>query len=132
MASATLLTIGEPRVRLLGWFLEDQGVPVDEVTELDAACRSMHDGSRLVILNTALPVSHVAQATKQLRECADQARVVGIGPHGADDRAEPRDERAAPDVCIHASGGFEIIDAIREIISGEADDDAPPGRCRAA
>ena len=81
MAEVIVLDYRRPRIKLLGWLLEDSGMRVDETTCLEeAVARSHEPDCRCLILNADAPTLELASALDELRACRPGAPLAIIEP----------------------------------------------------
>ena len=110
---------GEPRQKLMGWFLVDSGIAARVVHSQDDAVEMLARGiARVLIVNTLAPVADVAAVVKTLRIASPTARIIILhdGRHHEDDPEIPAD------ACIHnVSDPDTLVDTVRAAI----DDDLP-------
>ena len=117
MTQVIVLDYRRPRIKLLGWLLEDSGIGVDEVCSVDAAVELAHaPDCRCLIVNSAESQGEVARIMGRIRASHPHCRLAFI----AIDHAckEPLPES---DVCLHAPlDADDLVDEVRRIVDDAA------------
>jgi DNA-binding NtrC family response regulator len=121
-----VLQRGEPRLRLLGWFLQESGLKAATVSSVEEAREVIgREPVEVVILNTRGPTAQIAADVEELREASRLARIVVIhdGQHVEDDPT------VMADVCIHRPVD---ADDIVEVVEAALADVVPAAEAHAA
>jgi DNA-binding response OmpR family regulator len=127
MASQVVIfDYGEPRQKLLAWFLSDSGVHNFHVTALADALSILKDQRpSVVVINSAEPNERIAHVARALRDAHPETRII-VMHEGKHQRGELE---VLADLCIH---DVRDVDGLVKIITAALDNEIPDKEPHAA
>lgn len=119
MAEVVVFALGEPRQRLMTWFLQDSGLDATRAVTLDEASAAVREpDARVIVFNTNAPTHEIAPLVRDVRKIAHQVRIIVLHPADRDADHEAIDA----DVCFHDfKDPDHMVEAVTHVLR-----DGPP------
>jgi DNA-binding NarL/FixJ family response regulator len=113
---------GEPRQRLMSWFLTDSGIGNTRLTSLAAVIEELGDPAvRVVVVNTMAPPDDIEAVVARLRDVSPSLRIVVLHDGGHEAGA-----RIDADACLHdVNDPDALVETVRAAIAGTIPDEEP-------
>lgn len=109
---------GEPRQKLMAWFLVDSGIPACVGASSDEAVALIaQHGAEAAVVNSTAPSREIAEIVKTLRLAAPACRIVVL----QGERHREGDAPIAADACIHDVTDADALVAIVRDALGDGD-----------
>jgi DNA-binding response OmpR family regulator len=124
MASQVIVfDYGEPRFRLLAWFLSDSGIDNYRVTALADAVALLGEPRRaVIIINSTAPSREISKVAAGLKAQEPQPRIIVMhaGHHTEDEL------QVLADLCVHGVGDVDdLVNIVRATLENEVPDGEP-------